>query len=172
MVNKSLKKGTTLIEVLVASLIIVISIGALLMSYIPRREIIEASKQNTIVQSLFEREFEKVRKLTTEDDLKGYLYRTYTSETDNEPYCVTRPLFISIDGTEYSLYYELYHGKPYKLVSLGQYVDNFLKPDCGTDGKLFGAKVIQVNAFVTWKSKSGYIETKNVIFRGQDAVNI
>jgi len=168
MIIKALKKGTTLIEVLVASLIMVIAIGALLMSYIPRRAIIEASKQNTVVQSLFEREFERIRTLSTQDDLKKYLYKSYTSSTNNEPYSLSNPLLIAIDGVNYNLYYELeaVTNKPYTLKSLGSDSD----PNLKADG--LGAKAIQVHAFISWVGINGDTEIRDAIFRGNYAVDI
>jgi len=168
--HNAFKKGTTLVEVLVASLIMVIAVGALLFSYIPRRAIIDANKQYVVSQSLFEREFEKVRKLQTVDDIKKYLYHNNNVAT---PINEGNPYKDTIGGTEYSLYYaDQGNSKPYKLISLGNDGDSYLKQDKDGAGNFFGAKVIQVKVVIKWTGKSGQPQSTNVIFRGQDAVNI
>lgn len=166
-----MKKGATLIEVLVASLILVICIGAILFSYIPRRRIVSTNKQYVITQSIFEREFEKLRKLKTEADLKKFLYH---NEDTSDPYCSAKPYQFTIGETDYELFYETYGTlkKPYKLVSLGSDTDSYINTDGDASGNKYGVKVIQVKAYLRWKNSSGGTETLNVIFRGQDAVDI
>jgi len=163
---KNNEKGITLIEVIVASIIMAISIGTLLYLYVPSFAVVQASKQSTISQALFESEFEKIKKLTTQDDLKKYLYH---NENVTKPINQEHPLRTTIDGIEYSLYYADQAGdnKPYMLFSLGDDNDSFLKPDGN-----YGAKVIQVSVFITWEGKNGKEEKRNVIFRGQDAADI
>ncbi len=164
-----MRKGITLIEVLVASLIMLITIGASFYLYVHTQKQLQANRQRVVAQSIFEREFEKVRKLITQDDIKKYLYH---NEDTTKPISDTNPLVVVMAGTSYKLYYEVQAGKPYKLVSLGADNNSYLKADKDGGGNEFGAKVIQVSAIITWEKSGGATESMNIIFRGQDAISI
>jgi len=164
-------KGVTLIEVLVASIILAITISAFLGLYVHNTKMILSSKQKQVIQSLFEREFENVRKLATMDDVKKYLYH---NNDVTKPINSENPLEITVDGTKYELYYidQDGKGKPYKLISLGADNCPYLKEDKDASGNFFGNKVMQVSLVIKWKTSFGRDEEMNLMFRGQDAINI
>ena len=165
-----MKKGVTLIEVLVASLILVISVGAILMSYVPRNEIIIENKEKVIAVTSIEKIFELIRGQQTANNIKSVLYRDVAF---TKPYSKASPYTKVANGITYSFYYTLFETEPYRLVSLGSDDDPYLKIDEDNFGneQHFGAKVFEIEVNVDWTSKTGVDKSISIVYRGGDEID-
>ena len=165
-----MKKGVTLIEVLVASLILVVSVGSILMSYVPRNKIIIENKERVVAITTAERAFELIRGQQTANDIKSVLY---ADAAFTQPYSQANPQKFTVDAIDYKFFYTLYGTKPYDLISLGSDNDPYLKTDEDDFGyeHYFGAKVFEIEANVSWISMGGVTKKISIKYRGGDELN-
>lgn len=142
------RKGTTLVEVLVASILISIAVCGLLFAYIPRTELINDSKLKTQALTLLNADLERMQSIKIAADLTKYLYKIKPNSpvgTVATPIDINNPETQTIDDTVYSLYYSLYSAnsnKPY-IVRTVETDNDLIRGD---------VTVLEIEVNVAWKN--------------------
>lgn len=166
-----MRKGVTLIEVLVASLILVITVGAILISYAPRKQIIQVNKDRVIAISIIERVFERIRRQSTKSAVENFLYNKDDSG-NNVAISSTNPATINSHGKTFKLYYTVYGASslPYTIVSMDRDNSEYLKEDKNDSGvpQYYGAKVLEIEANIEWQDDKNNTQKVSMKYRGLD----
>ncbi len=146
---KTNKKAMSLIELLIASLIMVIAFVALLSTYATNYKISRSNRMKMQAFSLMDSELEKMQTFNNCDDLINSLY--YDEKKRKNPKDENDPMKITVSDTEYSIYYTMYgkdsKRKPYTFHRVMNSGNSYIKND------KFDASLIKLEINAKWKEQ-------------------
>lgn len=147
-----MRKAVTLIEVLVASLILLVCVGGTLMMYAPNLKISSSNRYSIQANKLLISELEKIQTIKTSNDLKDYLY--YDKDL-SKPVSKDSPIKITIDNVDFNIYYTDFSGKPYTEHIVAYEGGNFIK-------NKESAKLMKLEVNVEWQANGQNFHKKIV----------